>query len=168
MRSGRGAYGSTKRDAAGVAALAVVVALGLATAHARASGARPERAAEARTVFLEETGHLKTVGEPGTVVEERGHATGTYACSIEVRLTIEPAGHVVARFTVRPKGGSVTGSGSARFEQKGADGYFGGTLEVSGGSGNFKHASGSNIGVSGVIDRETLALTVHVRGQIAV
>ena len=37
-----------------------------------------------------------------------------------------------------------------------------------GGSGSFAHASGSDIGISGVIDRETLTLTVHVHGQIEV
>lgn len=121
-----------------------------------------------RSVSLQETGYLHAVGEPGSVVNEHGHAIGTYACSIVVQLTIQSANHVTATFTVKPRGGSVTGTGTARFEQKGVNGYFGGTMAIKGGSGSFAHASGANIGISGVINRETLALTVHVHGQIEV
>ena len=122
----------------------------------------------AREVNLQETGHLRAVGEPGTTVIERGSATGTFNCSIAVHLTIVSANKVTATFTVRPKGGSVTGRGSARFEQQGADGYFGGTIAIAGGTGSFARAAGTNIGISGVIDRETFALTVHVHGKIHV
>lgn len=122
----------------------------------------------AREVNLQETGHLHAVGEPGTTVIERGTATGTFNCSIAVHLTILSANKVTAMFTVRPKGGSVTGRGSARFAQQGANGYFGGTIAITGGTGGFGHASGANIGISGVISRETFLLTVHVRGKIHV
>ena len=124
-----------------------------------------ETAAAAREVDLQETGHLHAVGEPGDTIDEQGHASGTYSCSISVRLTIVAANRVSAAFTVEPTGGSITGTGSARFEQQGVYGYFGGTIAIARGTGSFAHASGANIGVSGVIDRETLALTVHVNGK---
>ena len=73
---------------------------------------------------------------------------------------------MIATFTVRPKGGSITGRGSARFEQQGAYGYFGGTISITSGTGSYAHASGTNIGISGAISRETFALTVHVHGKI--
>ncbi len=130
-----------------------------ATAVAAAGGA------EAREVDLQETGHLHAVGEPGDTIDEQGHASGTYSCSISVHLTIVAANRVSAAFTVKPTGGSITGTGSARFEQQGVYGYFGGTIAIARGTGSFAHASGANIGVSGVIDRETLALTVHVNGK---
>lgn len=122
----------------------------------------------AREVSLQETGHLHAIGEPGTTIIERGSATGTFDCSIAGRLTIVSANKVIATFTVRPKGGSITGRGSARFEQQGAYGYFGGTISITGGTGNYAHASGTNIGISGAISRETFALTVHVHGKIHV
>jgi hypothetical protein len=122
----------------------------------------------AKEVDLQETGYLHAVGEPGDTILEEGHAVGTYNCSIVVHLTIQSGGKVTASFTVKPHGGTVTGRGEARFEQQGADGYFGGTISIAGGTGSFAHASGSNIGISGVVNRETFALTVHVHGKITV
>lgn len=141
------------------------------THHAGARAAHVTRGEDpfawaAGEVNLQETGHLHAVGEPGTTFVERGSATGTYDCSIVGRLTIVSANRAIATFTVKPRGGSVTGTGSARFAQQGADGYFGGTISVVSGTGSFAHASGKNIGISGVISRETFALTVHVHGKI--
>ncbi len=138
------------------------------TAPALLNRAGNPLARAAREVNLQETGRLHAVGEPGTTIIERGTATGTFNCSIAVHLTIVSANNVTATFTVRPSGGSISGKGSARFAQKGADGYFGGTIAITGGTGSYAHASGANIGISGVISRETFALTVHVHGKIRV
>lgn len=129
-------------------------------------GAPAARAA--RELDLQETGRLHAVGEPGTTVVEHGSATGTFDCSTAVLLRIVSANKVTATFTVRPRGGSITGKGSARFAQKGANGYFGGTIAITGGTGSYAHAAGTNIGISGVISRESFALTVHVHGKIRI
>jgi len=122
----------------------------------------------ARELDLQETGRLHAVGEPGSTFIERGSAVGTFNTSIAGRLTIVSSNRVTATFTVKPKGGSITGRGAARFAQKGAYGYFGGTISITGGTGSYAHASGTNIGISGAISRETFALTVHVHGKIHV
>jgi hypothetical protein len=122
----------------------------------------------ARTVSLIETGRLHSTSGGGVTIDERGRATGTYDCAITVHLTILSANRVTASFTVNPRGGTISGTGSARFVAKGADGYFGGTISIARGTGSYRHAWGGNIGISGVIDRETLDLTVHVHGTIRV
>jgi hypothetical protein len=158
----------------------VALILGLTAAQAPAQATAPGAGAvtrqlergddplawAAREVNLQETGHLHAVGEPDTTIIEQGNATGTFNGPIAGRLTIVSANKVTTTFTVRPKGGSITGRGSARFEQQGASGYFGGTISITGGTGSYAHASGTHIGVSGVISRETFALTVHVHGKI--
>ena len=160
-----------------VSVLAAMLAPAAVQAHAGAADARtttaPVRGEDplawaAREVNLQETGHLHAVGEPGTTFLERGSATGTFNCSITGRLTIVSANKVIATFTVKPKGGSITGKGAARFQQQGASGYFGGTISITSGTGSYAHASGTNLGISGVISRETFALTVHVHGKIHV
>jgi hypothetical protein len=135
---------------------------------ARLDGGSHRLARAARAIDLQETGHLHAIGEPGTTILERGNATGTFNSSISGRLTIRSASTVTATFTVMPRGGSITGRGSARFAQQGANGYFGGTISITGGTGSYAHASGMSIGISGVISRETFALTVHVHGKIHV
>lgn len=173
--------GRTRKPSACLAPLVGVAVMLLAPtavqANAAAAAVRPTAlsvgggdpfAWAARDLSLQETGHLHAVGEPGTTILERGHATGTLSGSITGRLAIVSANRVTATFTVRPSGGSITGRGSARFEQQGANGYFGGTLSITNGTGSYAHASGANLGISGVISRETFALTVHVHGKIHV
>lgn len=167
-------------------ATAITILLGPAAAQAPAQATTPApslragattlrpvieerpRAQAAREVNLQETGHLHVTGEPGDTFYERGSATGTYSGSITGRLTIVSANKVTATFTVRTKGGSITGTGSARFAQQGTNGYFGGTISITNGTGSFAHASRATLGISGVISRETFALTVHVHGKIHV
>lgn len=146
-------------------ALRAPQAIAIATHPDRRS---PSAHAALHAVSLQETGYLHSATGTGTTIDEQGNATGTYDCAITVHLTILSANRVTATFTVRPKGGTVSGTGSVRFQAQGANGYFGGTISIKHGTGNYKHASGTNIGISGIINRETFNLTVHVHGTIHV
>lgn len=179
MQLTRAAFGHAVRMLGMALPWAAIGALTLGPGAAQASASQAARvtarageggpvAVAAREVNLQETGHLHSVGEPGTTVVEQGRATGTYNCSISVHLTITSANRVTATFTVKPNGGTVTGKGSARFAQQGVDGYFGGTIAITSGTGRYAHTWGMGIGISGVINRETFGLTVHVNGKIHV
>jgi hypothetical protein len=158
------------------AVLAIVVSLAgcLSWAAATASSAAAARhgasgelsAKAARTIAFSEMAHLHSVAKGGSSLEEEGRATGTYDCSISVRLVIVSAESVKATFTVKPSGGTVSGSGSARLEGEGGKGYFGGSLAITKGTGIFAHASGRNIGISGTFNRETFSATVRVHGSV--
>lgn len=124
--------------------------------------------AAVKTIAFSETAHLHAVSKGGSALEEEGRATGTFDCSITVRLVIVSAELVKATFTVKPRGGTVSGSGSARLQAEGSTGYFGGTLAITKGTGVFAHASGRNIGLSGSFNRETYRATVRVHGSVRI
>ncbi len=132
------------------------------------AGSRPPSATAARTISLTETGYLHAASHGGSTIEEQGTASGTYDCSITVHLVIVSAERITASFTVRPKGGTVTGSGSGNFSAEGASGYIGGTLSITRGTGIFAHASGGDIGFSGKFNRQNFSATIHVHGTVHV
>lgn len=119
----------------------------------------------ARTVFLHEDASLRLTKEAGSTIGERGDGSGTFRAPITAVLTIHPE-HVNAVFTIYPKGGSVTGRASANYIVRGSTGYYGGTLTITKGSGIYRHAAGTNLGVSGTINRYSFALSVKAHGWI--
>lgn len=148
-------------------ALSISPLLVLGAFPAPAALGRPRPVANlARTIALSETGRLHPLNHGGTTITEEGRATGTYNCAITVHLVIQSAERMSATFTVRPSGGTVTGSGSARLEGEGASGYFGGFLSITKGTGAFARASGRGIGFSGTFNRSNFTATVHVHGTV--
>jgi hypothetical protein len=120
----------------------------------------------ARVIELKETGQLRLTNGYETTLVGRGGANGTYNCSIVVHLTIVSAHRLTATFTVSPRGGTISGKGTARFAEENGNGYFGGTIALTRGTGTYSRASGNEIGISGKINRESLRLTVHVHGAM--
>lgn len=147
---------------AAITLAALLLAGSLAASHARATNGS---AHAARTVFLKEDASLRLTKEGGTSIGERGEGWGTFRGPVTAVLTIHPE-RVNATFTIYPKGGSVTGRASARYVVRGSTGYYGGTLTIIKGTGIYRHATGTNLGISGAISRQTFALSVKAHGWI--
>lgn len=147
-------------------ALAVLVA-GTSGPALGASGAdRRVPARQARRLSLVENAQLHLTNEGEATLDERGQATGTFDAPVTSRLKITP-GHVTGTFAVHPRGGSISGTARARFVVRNSVGYYGGTLTITRGTGAYRHASGSNIGISGTINRLSFALTIKVNGWMS-
>ncbi|MGN6371621.1 MAG: autotransporter [Solirubrobacteraceae bacterium] len=144
-------------------AASCVAAAGATTFGAGATSSSPAAHA-ARTLFLYENANLREVHTNNeSRINERGTAYGTFTAQLNAYLNVS-AERVTAVFTIYPRGGSITGRASARFEVKGHTGYYGGNLTITHGTGAYRHASGKNIGISGTIDRISFALTVKAKG----
>jgi hypothetical protein len=121
------------------------------------------KALAAGRVYLVENATLHLSGEGETTLSERGEAAGTFDAPLTAHLNLS-IGHVTGLFTIYPKGGSISGMAQARYAVRGSVGYYGGTLTITRGTGTYKHASGSDIGISGTINHLTFVLTVKAHG----
>lgn len=124
-----------------------------------------EAALASKRTRLIENAQLHLTGEGESTLNERGRASGTFDAPVTAHLNLS-VGHVTAVFTLLLKGGSVTGKAEARYVVKGSIAYYGGTLNVVHGTGVYRHASGSNIGISGTINHLNFNLTVKANGWI--
>jgi hypothetical protein len=143
------------------------VRAGAPPAVARRAPAR--KAHIARTIYLNETGHLHLVGKPqGFTLNEQGTATGTAAGSIYVRLTAVSSSRVTAAVDIYPHGGgAIVGSAAASYRTGGTLADFAGSMSITRGSGGYAHAHGSGLRFSGSIDRDNDAVTVQVSGSLS-
>lgn len=151
-----------------VALTATVVSVGVVTAGpVGADGAIAPSAHATRTISLNETGRLHLVSKHGFTLNEQGTATGTIKGAISVRLTITSSSRVSAEVTISPRGGSISGSGTASYRKSETDAGFSGSLSVTRRSGSYAHAQGSGLKFSGTISRTNDAITVHVTGRLS-
>ena len=141
-------------------AIVTVVPLG-------ADGATAAPARAARTISLNETGVLRLITKEGFTLNERGTSSGTISGPISVQLTIVSSSRVSAVVTISPKGGSMSGHGTASYHKGETAASFFGTLSIGHGSGSYAHARGSGLSFSGTIARSNEAITVHVSGRLS-
>ena len=132
-----------------------------------AEGASAPSASSARTISLNETGALHLITKEGFTLNERGTSSGTISGPIRVQLTIVSSSRVSAVVTISPRGGSMSGYGTASYHKGETAASFSGTLSIGHGSGSYAHARGSGLSFSGTIARSNEAITVHVSGRLS-
>jgi hypothetical protein len=137
----------------------------LGTAWSAATlGAAPPTAHAAHVLSVKEEGHLHSVSTSGAELLEEGKVSGTIPGKVKVSFDIGAT--VTAKFTIYAGGGgSISGNGGGALHSTGVYSSFGGSLEVTGGSGRYAHAHGTGT-LSGEIDRKTYALTVQTTGKL--
>jgi hypothetical protein len=145
--------------------LVLLLASVLACAPGSASANGGLSAKQAGRTRLTENATLHLANGEESTLHERGEAHGTFNAPLSATLDLSP-GHVTGFFTIHPSGGTIRGKATARFVVQGSVGYYGGTLNITGGSGRYAHASGSNVAISGTISRQTFVLTVKASGWI--
>jgi len=146
-----------------VLAAAVTALAATSTALAASHTASP-RARTARTLVANDEGRLKKKDESGPNLLEEGPATGTLPGWVRVKFNIGAT--IKAWFVLYPRGGgSISGKGEGALHSTKRYASFGGHMSVTSGTGRYRHARGSG-GFYGVVDRETLALTVQTRGTL--
>ena len=143
-----------------------VAGLVVGTSSAAGSTAAPSAHA-ARTISLNETGHLRRTSSSGLKLNEQGSATGTIRGTIYIHLDVVSPNRVTAEVNIYPNGGSLTGSGSASYHVNGGTASFSGALSIKRGSGSYAHAHGSGLSFSGTIQRLSGAVSVHLSGRMS-
>jgi hypothetical protein len=128
--------------------------------------ATPTPIAASATFSLNESGNLHLTSRHGFTLNEQGPASGTVTGAIYVHLKIVSTTHVTAEVNIYPRGGSITGYGTARYRREGATGNFSGSLSINRGTGSYNHARGSGLSFTGTIQRSNYAVTVHLRGRV--
>lgn len=127
----------------------------------------PAAALAGGSISLKEAGSLKRVGAAkGLNLTEKGTASGTIDGSISLSLHVVSTNKVTATVTVSPKGGSLSGSGSASYHVQGSNAYFGGTLSITKGSGSWSGAHASDLKFSGKIERASGNVSVSLSGTL--
>jgi hypothetical protein len=141
--------------------------LALMLAWVSTATALAPRAHGARTLSLNETGHLHLTSHHGFTLNEQGSASGTISGTIYLHLHVVSTNHVTAEVNIYPRGGSLTGYASASYHPSGGVASFNGTMSVARGSGGYSHAHGSGLSFTGTIQRSNDAVTVHVNGRMS-
>ncbi len=132
-----------------------------------ADGARGPAASSARTITVNERGQLHVLSKHGFTFNEQGAASGTIGGTIHVQLKIVSSSRVSASVTISPKGGSISGYGTASYHKGETAASFSGSLSITSGSGSYDHARGSGLSFNGTIARSNDAIAVHVSGSFS-
>jgi hypothetical protein len=132
------------------------------------SNSSAARARAARTVVLKDKARLHLIKGHGLRLYEKGFATGTVKGTLYLKITVTSTNRATAQVSIYPAGGSLTGTGTAKYQVRGAVASFSGSLLIKHGSGRYSHTRGSRVSFSGKIKRVSEAITVSVSGKLTV
>ncbi len=149
-------------------AAVALASLGLACGTAIGRSAFSSSATAARTISLNETGHLRLTSKHDFTLNERGTASGTVAGTIYVRLTAVSSSRVTVAVDIRPPGGAIEGSGAGSYRRSGSTASFSGSMTIAHGTGRYASTHGSGLSFSGTIqESHGDAITVYVKGRVS-
>jgi hypothetical protein len=143
-----------------VGAGALSLGVGIAGAGAGATAAPGAHAA--RSIRMSESADMHLVKKSGSILKERGTASGTLPGSVSATFNTSNLARVTATVTFVTRGGSltVTALGYPQSLSK-----FSGPISVKGGTGRFRHAHGSG-SFSGTVNRRSWHIKVSAHGTI--
>lgn len=148
-------------------ALGTGLAVGLATSlglGGTVATAAP-RAQAARTLNITETANLRLVRKSGSILYERGTATGTLPGNVTARFDVKVT-KVTGSVTIYPRsGGSLTINVVGYPDSAGTNAKFSGTMAVRSGTGRYARAVGSGR-FEGTVNRRTWAATVRATARL--
>ena len=150
-----------------VGALAALLGAGACALALGAGGASGATAHAARTISLNESGHLRQTSHHGVHLNYQGNASGTIGGSIYIHLNVTSQNRVSAEVNIYPSNGSLTGVSTASYRVNGGQATFSGTLSISRGTGTYAHAHASHLSFSGTTQRSSGATTVHLTGPLS-
>ena len=141
--------------------------LGMTLVGAGAAGAAGS-AHMARLVSLNESGRLHLTSKHGFTLNEQGSTTGTIGGAIYIHLHLVSNSEVTSEVNIYPRGGSLSGAGTASYHVNGAFASFAGSLSLTRGTGSYSHAHASKLRFTGTIQRRGDAVTVQLSGPLSV
>lgn len=119
-----------------------------------------------RSVHLNESGHLHSTGGHGMLLNEQGSVSGTIHGTVYIHAALRSLHSFVAEVNVYPRGGSLTGYGSAEYHVVGGYADFSGSLSITRGTGGYSHAHARNLRFTGSIQTSNDAVTVRLSGAM--
>jgi hypothetical protein len=160
-------HNHTYRTHIGRAALLAILMIEGATlmGAVESSAARHQTIAHAaRSLNITDTAHLELIKPEGSELYEEGPVTGSLPGSMRAQLN---TGSVfTGSFTIHTHGGSITGHGGATPHGSGRYQSFGGSFNVTGGTGRYIHVKG-RAGLYGLFDRRTDSVVIQTAGKLS-
>lgn len=124
-------------------------------------------ASAASTMSVRLSAHLRLIGRPGHVDNERGTFSGTFSGTIVVRFEAIGSTGGNSTFTMYPsKGGTIVGHSVTHGRVNGAIVNFTGTATITGGTGSWAHASAAGLRYEGALDRQNFHTTSVMSGSV--